>query len=198
MEEEEFLGAHPDGTPMSLTLAEAEAGLLRRIKYGTVGGTLQDVRGKRIDGVEERLSDYRGRVVLLDFWATWCRPCVAALPKLRELVANLPADKFAIVAISVDDERGTVTRFIEDEPMPWTNWHAGEGSEIAWLLQIEEFPTYLLVDEHGTILTRFNGLNGLLGPFTTSLIERAVYRPGKSVSHPLQRLYGFFWKLYEN
>ena len=146
-----------------------------------MGGTLQDVRGKRIDGVEECLSDYRGRVVLLDFWATWCRPCVAALPKLRELVANLPADRFAIVAISVDEERGTVTRFIEDEPMPWTNWHTGEGSEIAWLLQIEEFPTYVLMDEHGKILTRFNGLNGLLGPFTTSLIERAVYRPGKSV-----------------
>ena len=198
VEEEEFLGVHPDGTPMPHTLAEAEADLLRRIKYGTVGGTLQDVRGKRIDGVEECLSDYRGRVVLLDFWATWCRPCVAALPKLRELVADLPADRFAIVAISVDEERGTVTRFIEDEPMPWTNWHAGEGSEIAWLLQIEGFPTYVLVDEHGKILTRFNGLNGLLRPFTTSLIKRAVYRPGKSVSHPLQKLYGFFWKLYGN
>ena len=198
VEEEEFLGVHPDGTPMPHTLAEAEADLLRRITYGTVGGTLQDVRGKRIDGVEECLSDYRGRVVLLDFWATWCRPCVAALPKLRELAANLPADRFAIVAISVDEERATVTRFIEDEPMPWTNWHAGEGSEIAWLLQIEEFPTYVLVDEHGKILTRFNGLNGLLGPFTTSLIKRAVYRPGKSVSHPLQRLYRFFWKLYKN
>lgn len=195
VEEEEFLGAYPDGKPIAQTLAEAEVDLLRRIKYGTVGGTLPEVRGKRIDGVEECLSDYRGRVVLLDFWATWCRPCVAALPRLRELVVNLPADRFAIVAISVDEERGTVTRFIEDEPMPWTNWHAGEGSEIAWLLQIEEFPTYVLVDEHGKIVARFFSLGGLLAPFTTSLIERAVYHPGKPVSHPLQRLFQFFWKL---
>ena len=195
VEEEEFLGEYPDGKPMLHTLAEAEADLLRRIKYGTVGGTLPDVRGKRIDGVEECLSDYRGRVVLLDFWATWCRPCVAALPKLRELVAKLPADRFALVAISVDEELRTVTRFVQDEAMPWTNWHAGEGSDIAWLLQIEEFPTYVLLDEHGKIVTRFGGLGGLLGPFTTSLIERAVYHPGKPVSHPLQRLFGFFWKL---
>ena len=195
VEEEEFLGAYPDGKPIAQTLAEAEVDLLRKIKHGTVGGTLPDVRGERIDGVEECLSDFRGRVVLLDFWATWCRPCVAALPKLRELVAKLPANRFALVAISVDEERGAVTEFIEDEPMPWTNWHVGEGSEIASLLQIEEFPTYVLVDEHGKILTRFNGLGGLLAPFTTSLIERAVYHPGKPVSHPLQRLFQFFWKL---
>ena len=195
VEEEEFLGAYPDGKPIAQTLAEAEVDLLRRIKYGTVGGTLPDVRGKRIDGVEECLSDYRGRVVLLDFWATWCRPCVAALPKLRELVAKLPADRFALVAISVDEELRTVTRFVQDEAMPWPNWHAGEGSDIAWLLQIEEFPTYVLVDEHGKIVTRFFSLGGLLAPFTTSLIERAVYHPGKPVSHPLQRLFQFFWKL---
>ena len=132
-----------------------------------MGGTLPDVKGKRIDGVEECLSDYRGRVVLLDFWATWCRPCVAALPKLRELVAELPADRFALVAISVDEEFRTVTRFVQDEAMPWPNWHAGEGSDIAWLLQIEEFPTDVLVDERGKIVTRFFSLGGLLAPFTT-------------------------------
>ena len=64
--------------------------------------------GTRLDGVEESLSAYRGRVVLLDFWATWCAPCVDALPDLRELVAELPADRFALVAVSVDEDRETV------------------------------------------------------------------------------------------
>ena len=138
-------------------------------------GSLPDVALRRLDGVEERLSDYRGRILLLDFWATWCGPCVAALPKIRELVARLPADRFALVGISVDEEIGTVARFIEDEPMPWTNWHAGEGSELARFLRIRSLPTYVLADENGKILTR---TEGLIPPFI-SLIEEAVDQLGE-------------------
>ena len=175
VEAEKFLGENPDGTPVPETLAKAEADLLRSLNHGTAGGTLPEVTGTRLDGVEERLSDYRGRIVLLDFWATWCKPCVAALPQLREMVAKLPVERFAIVAISVDEELGTVTRFIEDEPMPWTNWHAGKGSDFGRLLRIRGFPTYLLVDEHGKILAR---VNGLMAPFT-SLVEKAVRQLGE-------------------
>ena len=175
VEAEKFLGAYRDGTAIPQTLAEAEVDLLRSIRHGTVGATLPDVKGTRLDGIEECLSDYRGRIVLLDFWATWCGPCVVALPKLRELVAKLPPDRFAMVAISVDEELGTVTQFIEDEPLPWTNWHAGERSDFGRLLRIRGYPTYVLVDEHGKILAR---LNGLIPPFT-SLIEKAVDQLGK-------------------
>ena len=175
VEAEKFLGENPDGTPVPETLAEAEADLLRSLNHGTAGGTLPEVMGTRLDGVEERLSDYRGRIVLLDFWATWCKPCVAALPQLREMVAKLPVERFAIVAVSVDEELGAVNRFIEDEPMPWTNWHAGKGSDFGRLLRIRGYPTYLLVDEHGKILAR---VNGLMAPFT-SLVEKAVRQLGE-------------------
>ena len=151
VEDVEFPGWSPSGGP---TFAEAEADLIRSIRHGTVGATLPEVTGRRLDGVEESLSDYRGRVVLLDFWATWCLPCVGALPELRELVAELPAERFAIIAISVDDEVETVTRFMDDEPMPWTNWHAGRRSDIERLLRVRGYPTYVLVDPHGKILAR--------------------------------------------
>ena len=154
-EEEPFLGAFPDRGPTAgMTLAEAEADLVRSIRHGTIGATLPEVIGTRVDGVEESLSDYRGRVVLLDFWATWCVPCIDVLPDLRKLVEELPADRFALVAISVDEELETVTRFMQDEPMPWTNWHAGLGSNIARLLRVQGYPTYVLVDEDGRILAR--------------------------------------------
>ncbi len=140
------------------TFAEAEADLIRSIRHGTVGGKLPDLVGSRLDGVEERFSDYRGRVVLLDFWATWCVPCVAALPKKRQLVADLPADRFALLSISVDAELETVTGFMEDEPMPWANWHVGMTSEITRMLGVGSYPTYILIDEHGEILDRTNHL----------------------------------------
>ena len=63
VEEERFLGTFPDGRSSEMTLAEAEADLIRSIRHGTVGGTLPEVTGTRVDGVEESLSDYRGRVV---------------------------------------------------------------------------------------------------------------------------------------
>ncbi|MCY4029948.1 MAG: TlpA disulfide reductase family protein [Acidobacteria bacterium] len=113
---------------------------------------LPELRGRRLDGVEESVGAYRGRVLLIDVWATWCRPCVDALPELRALVAELPADRFALLAISVDGALETVTDLMEREPMPWHNWHVGMGSEAERILGIQSLPTYLLVDEEGVVL----------------------------------------------
>ncbi len=152
------------------TFAEAEADLIRSIRHGTVGSKVPDLVGSRLDGAPERLSDYRGRVVLLDFWATWCAPCVAALPQKRQLVADLPADRFALLSISVDAELETVTGFLEDEPMPWSNWHVGMKSDITRILQVASYPTYVLIDEHGEILA----IRKHLPDDFIALIEEAV------------------------
>ena len=149
----------------------AEADLIHSIRHGTVGGTLPDLTGTRLDGTEEPLSTYHGKVVLLDFWATWCSPCVDALPELRELVAELPADRFALLAISLDEEPATVTRFMEDEPMPWMNWHAGPRHNIVRILDVRAFPTYVLVDEQGRILARHSGLTGPLKSLLRATVE---------------------------
>lgn len=86
------------------------------------------------------------------------------------MVDELPADRFALLAISVDAELATVTEFLEDEPMPWSNWHAGIVSDLTQTLAVQSFPTYLLADEEGGILA--NG-NGPL-PQLRCMAERAV------------------------
>ena len=89
--EEKFLksGAE-DSESTPRTLVQVEASLIHGIRHATVGGTLADETGRRLDGSEEKLSAYAGKVLLLDFWATWCGPCVGALPDLRELAGHTP------------------------------------------------------------------------------------------------------------
>ena len=158
------------GDEMPRTFAQAEADLIASIEHATVGSPLPAWTGRRLDGAEEPLSAYRGRVLLIDFWATWCMPCIDALPKLREMVADLPADRFALLAVSVDEELETVTEFMEREAMPWSNWHLGLSSDLERILDVRGFPTYLLADEDGRVL--FNGGNSLAE--LRCMAERAV------------------------
>jgi len=165
--EEEPFRTRRDRDP--ITLAAAEANLLNSFTFA-VGGTLPDVTAPNLDGADESFAKYADQVVLLDFWATWCGPCVASLPKLRELDEQLPDERFEILSISVDDELDTVTEFQVDEPMPWANWHIGPKSDILKQWVIRGYPTYLLVDAEGTVLARTHDLDEDL----TALIERSV------------------------
>ncbi|MEL7185476.1 MAG: thioredoxin family protein [Pseudomonadota bacterium] len=149
-----------DGEPIPFpTLAEAERDLLYNLNFLTVGDKLPDVMGKRLDGVEESVSTYRGQALLLDFWATWCGPCIESLPKLAELDEGLPEDEFEILSISVDEKLETVTEFQSDRPMDWANWHVGPRAELLQTWAVSGYPTYMLINHEGAIVARTNFLN---------------------------------------
>ena len=171
LEDEEFVEPLERGnTESALTsMAQAEAELVYRIEHATVGGTLPELIGTTVAGGEDNLSTYAGKVVLVDFWATWCGPCVAALPRLRELVNEHPAEHFALVAISIDATLEEVTTFQENEAMPWPNWYIGRGSEIERSWDVRVFPTYVLANEDGVILARTSSLEEVL-----SLVEEVL------------------------
>ena len=160
VEGEEFVAKvrNAEGNPSTQTVADAERDILATIRYATVGGTVSEFAGNRLDGVEQGIADFGGQVVLVDFWATWCGPCIAGLPKLRDLATELPADRFEILSISIDAELESVLDFQEDESMPWAQWHIGVGSELAKVWQVNAIPAYVLIDGQGRILAKGNAL----------------------------------------
>lgn len=170
VEAEEFVKkVSVDGEQVAQTMAQAEASLVHGIRHTLVGSTVADETAKRLDGTEDSLSAYAGKVVLMDFWATWCGPCIAALPKMRDLAEGSPDDRFEILGISVDAELETVTEFMEDEPMPWSHWHIGVGSELGLSWNIAGYPTYVVVDADGVIQSRGHDLDAAI-----EVIEEAL------------------------
>lgn len=146
-----------DGSERPMTFADAEGELLYSLRSTTVGGFVSDVTAPRLDGTADSLSNYSGQVVLVDFWATWCGPCIAAFPKLREMTAELPEKHFQIVGINVDAELETAEGYLEDNPLPWVVWHVGDESEIVRKWRVTGFPTYVLIGPEGRILARNAG-----------------------------------------
>ena len=141
------------------TFAKREEELLGRIKHTSVGGTLPAVVGTRLDGTQESLAAFAGKTLLIDFWATWCGPCIQGIPTVRQLAEELPADRFAVLSISVDDDVETVIDFQREEPMPWANWRVDLRGEVTRAWDVRGYPTYLLVDGRGGILARTPALH---------------------------------------
>jgi peroxiredoxin len=96
-------------------------------------------------------EDLRGKVLLLDFWGTWCPPCVASVPSLRSLSHRLKDDPFQLVSISTDADEKALREFVDKHQMDWPQvWD--KGRELSRQCGIRSFPTYVLVSPEGEIL----------------------------------------------
>ena len=111
------------------------------------------------DGEYVSLEDLKGKVVLIDFWATWCPPCLQAVPGLKRLQGRMKEQPFVIVGISADRSRSAWESFIVGKSL---NWHQylDERGQLSRSFNIEAFPTYLLVDHEGIIRHAWRGYSG--------------------------------------
>ena len=123
-------------------------------------------------------ADFKGRLVLLEFWATWCSPCVASIPHVREAYQELAPRGLSVVGISLDSPRvaeDRVREFVSRKEMKWPQVYTGAG-RIASQYGVQAIPALFLVDgDSGEIVA---GGRQLDGPFIKRTIGEALSRKG--------------------
>ena len=114
------------------------------------------------DGSQVDLARMRGKVVLVDFWATWCGPCMAEAPNVVAAYKELHDKGFEIVGISLDSDRGKLDAVTANRGMVWPQYFDGRGwsNEIASRYGIHSIPTMWLLDKNGR-LADADGRDGL-------------------------------------
>jgi thiol-disulfide isomerase/thioredoxin len=128
-----------------------------REKYGdlieavAIGKPAPEVISQDLEGKTVKLSDLKGRVVVLDIWATWCSPCKRMIPHEREMIARLKDKPFTLVSISADEKKETLTDFLAKEKMPWTHWWRGNTGGIFDDWNVWYYPTIYVIDAQGVI-----------------------------------------------
>ena len=129
-----------------------------------------------IDGREVDLAQLRGKVVLVDFWATWCGPCIEELPNVKRVFSEYHSQGFEIVGISLDrvGDRAKLEQFVAREEMTWPQYYEGKkhnegGNTVATRFAVTGIPAMLLIDRHGMIVS-----TNARGPKLESEVKRLL------------------------
>jgi thiol-disulfide isomerase/thioredoxin len=113
-----------------------------------------DIKFTAVDGREVDLAKMRGKVVLIDFWATWCGPCVQELPNVLKAYKELHPKGFEIIGISLDSDKEKLESFVKENGMDWPQFFDGKGwkNEISTTYDIQSIPAMWLVDQKGMVV----------------------------------------------
>ena len=147
-----------------------------------VGKPAPDFQVTDLKGETLSLKDYRGQVVLLDFWATWCGPCIAEMPKVKKTYEKYKDQKFQIIGISLDRSEEPLTAYIEKKGLSWVHYW-DNSRDIRNLYKVWGIPTAFLIDGEGIIQ------KASLGGFdvetaVAELVEKNLARPADTPVNP--------------
>lgn len=135
-------------------ISDMFAGILRRLD---LPGHAMEITGTTMDGTAFDQKQLAGKVVLVDFWATWCGPCVAEMPNVLEQYAKYHDKGFEVVGVSLDNDRSALEAFIAEHKVPWIILHEREiakgGHPLAAKYGITGIPTVILIGRDGKVIT---------------------------------------------
>lgn len=129
------------------------AGAIRRLK---LVGTPMTLEGKTFEGMDFNLESYHGKVVLVDYWATWCGPCVAEYPQIRDLWEKYHETGFEVVGVSMDADRESLAKYIQEKAVPWVvlNDEKQEGKHPSTeYYSIQTVPAMFLIGRDGKVIS---------------------------------------------
>ncbi len=116
-----------------------------------VGLPAPDFTAKTIDGKEIALKQLRGKVVVLDFWATWCGPCVAMVPHMKDFYEKYKDKDVVLIGVSADAKIEELKEFVEEKEISWPQIFDGdsETTGILYKYAVSKFPTIMVIDQQG-------------------------------------------------
>ena len=152
--------ADNDKTPDSKIVGAAEEIARAGLKRLDLLNSSPTIEGTQFGSGQFDWSQYRGKVVLIDFWATWCPHCIEELPDVKAIYEKYHDQGFDVVGISLDDDKQKLTDFLAKKPLPWVTLfdddpakQGWEGAAMTKAFAIEELPTMMLIDRSGKIVS---------------------------------------------
>ena len=150
---QQYLNDEPDGKFIEAAKKMAANPRRARENYAP------DFSFTSLDGTQISLEDFKGKVVVLDFWGTWCGPCVESVPDLRQLHQKYSPDpSFVLISISSDRNDEVWREFTQENKMVWPQYR-DKDRRILRAFEITAFPTYVIIDHEGIVRHRTIGLN---------------------------------------